>query len=371
VADNTPILGLKKPVPNVEENWAFRLNESLDILDQSLLVGNASSIANVTTYNDGVGHLLISGSTNPVFDHVEAITFNSNYVTVSTGTFTEVNFGDTTVIRGDNLTTTSGIFDQLFVNGVESANIVADNSFKLLFHVTDRKSSGTAGGTFTATTYQTRDLNTVESNAIEGASLSANQITLPAGDYYAEFTAPAYKVNRHHAWLYRVAGNEVLVHGTSAYSASSDGVSTVSNGTGKFTLTSEVTDIEIRHRAETTAATFGYGVDSSSLFDEIYTQVRIWKFDERVTNVDHLTASSGTFTDQLTVSGVPVTIGDHTNIPDPLVLSSGTFSEELNIPHGPTTSGQLAGDFWIDPTTSGLRWRFDGVVFEAQGIEVV
>ena len=117
MAVNTPILGLKKPVPNVEENWAFRINEDMDILDQALLVGNVSSKDNVTTFNSGTGLLLISGSINPVFDHIEAVTLNSDFITVSTGTFIEVNVGSTSIL-GTEIITASGTFgDELTVSG--------------------------------------------------------------------------------------------------------------------------------------------------------------------------------------------------------------------------------------------------------------
>ena len=52
-----------------------------------------------------------------------------------------------------------------------------------LLHMRDEKANGTQGGTFTSGSWYTRDLNTVVTNEINGASLSSNQFTLPAGDY--------------------------------------------------------------------------------------------------------------------------------------------------------------------------------------------
>ena len=54
-----------------------------------------------------------------------------------------------------------------------------DNNFeKSLFppflHIQDQKPQGTYGGTFTAGAWRTRDLNTVLTNTITGASLAAN-----------------------------------------------------------------------------------------------------------------------------------------------------------------------------------------------------
>ena len=310
MADNTPILGLKKPVPNVEENWAFRLNESLDILDQSLLVGNASAVANVTTFNDGVGHLLISGSTNPIFDHVEAITINTEFITVVTGTFSEeVNIGSTTVILGTEITTTSGIFDEVVVGGVPlTLQTPVDNSFKQLFHVTDKKAANIDGGTFSTGAWRTRDLNTVESNDLDGASLSSNTITLEAGTYYVEWSCPAYKVNEHKSRLYNLTAAATWVNGTSSESFSNDSTPTVSLGAGKFTL-DETSTLQLQHRCGFTNNTFGFGRASNFGIDELYTEVRIWPFEATVTALDTLVAASGIFNEGLTISGVPVNIG--------------------------------------------------------------
>lgn len=369
MATNTPVLGLKKPVPNVEENWAFRLNESLDILDQSLLVGNASSVDNVTTFNDGVGHLLISGSTNPVFDHVEAITFNTEFITVVTGTFSEkVSVGINTVIIGTEIVTTSGIFDEVVVNGVPlSTATPVDNSFKQLLHVREEQPNNTNGGTFTGAVWQVRTLNTVVTNELQGASLSADIITLSEpGDYYIEFSAPAYDCNRHKARLWNVTESQTEVLGASCMTSSNDNVQTVCIGAGKFHI-DQSTDLQIQHRCTNTSNTVGFGLPSNFSINEVYTEVRIWPFETFITQLDVLIATSGTFDESLTVSGTPVTVG----LGDPLTVTSGTFTTGLNVPHGSTTSGTMTGDFWIDPTTSGLRWEFNGVVFEAQGIEVV
>lgn len=386
MADNTPILGLKKPVPNVEVNWAFRLNESLDILDQSLLVGNASSTANVTTYNSGTGLLLISGSTNPIFEHVEAITFNSDFVNVGSGTFWDVD--------SEYVTATSGTFDEVVVQGVPLTTASpVDNSFTRLFHVADRKPNDTDGGTFSSGAWRVRTLNSIETDSMEGkASISADTITLEEGTYFIEWRCPAYKVLRHQSILYNVTDSHTEIQGTSEYSHSSYNTQTVSFGTGVFYI-DKTTDFQIWHRCETTHATFGFGVGAGFGVDEIYTEVKIWPYEKHVTALDTLVATSGIFNGGLTLSGVPVSTGTHTVIPDHLTTLSGTFVDELTVSGVPVTtgiadpltvqsgtfsqgitvpltSGTQDGQVWIDTTTSGLRWQFNGVVFEATGVEV-
>ena len=373
MATNTPILGLKKPVPNVEENWAFRLNESLDILDQSLLVGNASSKENVTTFNDGVGHLVISGSTNPVFDHVETITFNAPYITVTTGTFTEVNVGGITNILGTEITTTSGIFDEVVINGVPlTAGTPVDQSFTLLFTATDRKAANTDGGTFTSGAWRVRTLNSVDSNELPGASLASNTITLTEpGEYYIDWSAPAYRVNRHKSILYNVTDSHTELQGSNEYAGAGYLVQSISVGGGKFTI-DKPTDFQIWHRCESTFNTQGLGVDSNFGVDEIYTQVSLWPNDSQIVQLKGLVATSGTYTGGLTVSGAPVVTTDSfVNVaesplkvwsPDAVPENGSAFDSEWNSGDlsGWTTwnvGGYLTAD--VEPAAGALRLRHD------------
>ena len=82
------------------------------------------------------------------------------------------------------------------------------------------KEQGTQGGAFTAGAWQTRDLNTVLTNTITGASLTANQITLPAGKYYVEASAPCTgRANLeivHVTRLHNITDTDVLLEGCPA-----------------------------------------------------------------------------------------------------------------------------------------------------------
>ncbi len=62
----TPKLQLKKPVPNVETGWAFRLNESLDIIDDAVLTQNLSGADGIEIFDDGIGNPTISGNRNEI-----------------------------------------------------------------------------------------------------------------------------------------------------------------------------------------------------------------------------------------------------------------------------------------------------------------
>lgn len=52
-----------------------------------------------------------------------------------------------------------------------------------IMHLQHQEASGVAGATLTSGAWDTRTINTVIINEITGASLSSNQITLPAGTY--------------------------------------------------------------------------------------------------------------------------------------------------------------------------------------------
>ena len=55
MATTTPKLNLKKPVVNAETNWGFRLNETIDILDDAVtLVGGVVNLSGLPTASGGL-----------------------------------------------------------------------------------------------------------------------------------------------------------------------------------------------------------------------------------------------------------------------------------------------------------------------------
>ena len=141
----------------------------------------------------------------------------------------------------------------------------------------DKKAQNTNGGTFTSGAWRTRDLNTVRTNEITGASLAANQLTLPAGTFYCVWSAPAHEnnntINPHQTRLQNITGAATLIVGSSSYSAAD--ACTVSLGTGRFTLSGSTT-VELQHRITNTQANTGFGSPVNQT-DEIYAQISIWK----------------------------------------------------------------------------------------------
>lgn len=150
-------------------------------------------------------------------------------------------------------------------------------------HVRHETAAGTGGttgaGTFTAGAWQVRVLNTVLTNEIAGASLSANEITLPAGRYRIDASAPAWDVGAHKARLWDVTGAQVLVVGTNAWQSSADSILGLSHIRGTFTLTAQA-NVRIEHHAQTTANTLGLGVDTGITgVVEVHTDCVIEKID--------------------------------------------------------------------------------------------
>ena len=142
-------------------------------------------------------------------------------------------------------------------------------------HVQEQQTSGTNGGSSSGGSQQ-RILNTQVVNSIVGASLSSNQITLPAGTYEVYTSAPAFDANTHKIVLYDTTAAANVLVGTSAFTSPSDGVSTLSVINGTFILgVSSV--LELRHYIQTAAATFGLGVGTASGDVEVYADVFIVK----------------------------------------------------------------------------------------------
>ncbi len=115
-------------------------------------------------------------------------------------------------------------------------------------------------------------LNTTKTNEIFGASLSSNQVTLPAGEYWCEGMAEAYVVNSHKVKLHDTTNTVDLIIGVSGRTANG-GPSTIA---GRFTLTGTAV-LELQHYCSTTRATDGFGSPTNASVVEAYAELKIWK----------------------------------------------------------------------------------------------
>lgn len=161
---------------------------------------------------------------------------------------------------------------------VNIPSLTDDDAFAdQLFHAIDQKSSGTDGGTFTSGAWQKRTINTVLTNEIAGASLSSDEISLPAGTYFIEARAAVRAVSENALRLYNVTDAAEILAGQSELNS---GTMTIFSGlSGRFTIAGTKT-IRLEHRCQNTVATIGFGDAVGSSFTvskEQYLDIKIWK----------------------------------------------------------------------------------------------
>lgn len=146
--------------------------------------------------------------------------------------------------------------------------------------VEDQKASGTAGGTFTSGSYQTRTINTIVTDTHGIASLNAafTQLTLPAGTYRILAQAISYRVDLNKLRLQNISlGTTLVGPGPNEYMAS--GANTTHSRAmlcGIFTLAGP-SILEIQHRGQTTRATDGFGLAATFGDVEVYLVAEFWK----------------------------------------------------------------------------------------------
>ena len=133
----------------------------------------------------------------------------------------------------------------------------------------DVKAQGTQGGSFVSGAWRTRDLNTTVGNTITSASLSSNQISLPAGTYTVIASAEQSDVDNNQLRVYNVTDAATLVLGVNSPQLC------LSIVQGSFTIAGTKT-IELQHRCSVTRNTYGFGY-ICNWGDEVYAQITLIK----------------------------------------------------------------------------------------------
>lgn len=141
--------------------------------------------------------------------------------------------------------------------------------------VRDKKSVGTASGTFTQDAWRTRDLTEELADTASIASLSSNQITLAAGTYRCIISCPSYITGRNQARLRDITNGVTLLVGTSELAHASHAAYSRSWIVGRFTLAAQ-TVLEVQHYCLSTTANDGFGYQLGQV-DEIYTVAEFWR----------------------------------------------------------------------------------------------
>ena len=143
--------------------------------------------------------------------------------------------------------------------------------------IADVKAYNVHGGTFTLGAWRTRDLNTELDDPSNIVTIASNQFTLQAGTYLVEWSAPAYKVDRHTSRLQNITDSTTEVLGTTEYTNDIEAVISRSMGAKVLTITGAKA-FEIQHFAAVTRVTYGFGLNSSiSNINSVFTLVKIHK----------------------------------------------------------------------------------------------
>lgn len=144
-----------------------------------------------------------------------------------------------------------------------------------LLHVRDEKADTTAGGTASGSTWNTRTLNTAVTNEISGASLASNQITLPAGTYEIDASAPQWGSGHGKLRLRNITdGSDAIIGQNEADGDATAGV--CCHLRGRFTIAGAKV-FELHHWTQNGQVTEGLGRAVSAGVTEVYAEVLIWK----------------------------------------------------------------------------------------------
>lgn len=143
-------------------------------------------------------------------------------------------------------------------------------------YLKDVKSSGTNGGTFTAGSYQTRTLNTLEDPDGIVTSLSSNQFTLPAGNYEIHGEGIAHAVFKHKLKIRNITDSTDDIIGMTCEENNVSFEHGRAVVMGRLTLAGSKT-FELQHRCVVTRGTDGYGIAAGFGDSEVYAIVKITK----------------------------------------------------------------------------------------------
>lgn len=157
-----------------------------------------------------------------------------------------------------------------------------DGLFDAYALLQDQRTSGTNGGNLTASTWNTRTLQTEIADDDSIVSLpGSNKIRLQAGRYFVRAWAEAHLCGRHKLRLRNTDDSTTVGNGKSSYANNSQSDGSHSEVATVFTITAQK-DFELQHYVENTSATFGQGVATSSGEVEVYANVEIWRYGQNV-----------------------------------------------------------------------------------------
>lgn len=142
--------------------------------------------------------------------------------------------------------------------------------------IVDEKPVGSDGGTFSAGSWNIRNLNKLTKFPLDSAnvSLGTDEFTLQPGGYTLSVLAPAYKTKNHQCRLYNIT-DDLSYYGTSEFSESKAPSMSVSKVTCIIEIDKE-TVFRVEHKCSNKGNSNGFGV-ASGFSKEVYTMVNIKK----------------------------------------------------------------------------------------------
>ena len=162
-------------------------------------------------------------------------------------------------IGGANYGTSGQVLTSQGASSAVAWASLAVGKFESFAIVADANNTGNQnGGDFNSGAWRTRILDTEISDTDSIVSLSSNQFTLQAGNYFIVAWASALQVNGHQARLRDVTNGATRAHGSSEYTGNGDYVTTKSWIYTRVTPSS-TTAYELQHRCQTSASGVGFG----------------------------------------------------------------------------------------------------------------
>ena len=226
-----------------------------DVLDgiKSVVAGQALTWSATRNYNHPV---IVSGSDDELYASVQ-------------------DSGPDSTVQ-DPTTDVSDTYWQLLSDSLD----ITDSFSTQLLHIREEQAAGVNGPTTSGGgAYDTININTVKTNEIAGASLSANQIVLDAGTYYVEgvvnFTSTANPIHTLKSRLRNITDGATEIVGQSL--ANADESTKLIPVTGRFTIAGAKTfELQAAMNGITgTSANWGRASNLTEI--EVYADVRIWK----------------------------------------------------------------------------------------------
>ena len=251
------------PTASIQDN-AVTLAKMAGLARGALIVGDSSGDPSAITVGSA-NTVLQSDGTDASYGQVATAMIADDAVTNAKM--------DDDAVGVDELSATGTASSSVFLRGDNTWAQAGDNFATSLLHVRDEKADTTAPQTLTSGSWDQRNLTTVLTNEITSASLSSNEISLPAGSYWTSCSAPATDSNAHRLRLQNTTDATTLLVGLNAFNTSGDGSSTTAVLYGRFTLSGTRT-IQLQHRV---AVSNPGGTASSFGVVEVYADVQIWK----------------------------------------------------------------------------------------------